>query len=364
MGRTGGRQKRVRGEFELSLHKSILEKKKNDGSAYSERTVDTLVNTLQKLYRQIFGDKEIMDNLTWLEDAEKVITFINSFKKDEKEYALATKWAFIQAIGVSMKTVGYGSDDENLEPFMKLYNKENELLRLQKDQMTTQGDTSGTTTQTNQVKVLQEQTEQDIFDMVDKMNENSFKDGELVNRKLFMIATIIAIHSEFPFRNDLADVKVIGKKSYEEKVKSGEDKLFNWLILDKKNFSFVLNEFKTKRKYGMIFGDVETPFVKKQLKKWITYGQFGDEVNDTHLFSNEEGRALTRNNISVLLSTETKKYTGGNTISTTLLVKIFNDVPTDYKDITHEDVMKTKKKAHLRGHSTKTRMTHYIKKRS
>jgi hypothetical protein len=358
MGRTGGRQKRVRGDFELSLHKSILEKKKNDGSAYSEKTVDTLVNNIQKLYRQIFGDKEIMDNLTWLDDAEKVITFINSFKKDEKGYSLATKWAFLQAIIVSLVAQGY--EEKHLKPYWE----ERDLIRLQKDQMTTQGDTSGTTTQINQVKVLQEQTEQDIFDMVEKMNEASFKDGELVNRKLFMVATIIAIHSEFPFRNDLADVKVIGKKSYEEKVKSGEDKQFNWLILDKKDYQFVLNEFKTKRLYGMVVGEVETPLVKTQLKKWITYGQFGDEINDNYLFSNEEGRALTRNNISVLLSTETKKYTGGNTISTTLLVKIFNDVPTDYKEITHEDVMKTKKKAHLRGHSTKTRMTHYIKKRS
>jgi hypothetical protein len=358
MGRAGGRQKRVRGDFELSLHKSIIEGKKNDGTPYSVETVDTFTNYLQKLYRQIFGDEEIMTNLVWLEDSDKVITFINSFKNKGKEYSIATKWALIQAIIISLNTLKYE------EKYLKPYWKERDLLRLQKDQMTTQGDTSGTQTQTNQVKVLQEQTEQDIFDMVDKMNELSFKDGELVNRKLFMIATIISIHSEFPFRNDLADVKLIDKKHYEEKVKSGEDKLFNWLILDGKNYQFVLNEFKTKRIYGMIFGDVETPLVKEQLTRWIKFGHYGDQINDTYLFTNEVGRALTRNNISVLLTNETKKYTGGNTISTTLLVKIFNDVPTDYKKISYEDVMKTKKKAHLRGHSTTTRMTHYIKKRS
>jgi hypothetical protein len=358
MGRTGGRQKRVRGDFELSLHKSILEKKKNDGTTYEVKTVDTLVNNLQKLYRQIFGDTEIMTNLVWLEDSKKIISFIRTHENKGKEYSIATKWAFIQAIIIGMNTENY------TEGHLKPYWEERELLRLQKDQMTTQGDTSGTQTQTNQVKVLQEQTEQDIFDMVDKMNELSFKDGELVNRKLFMIATIIAIHSEFPFRNDLADVKVISKKSYEEKVKSEEDKLFNWLIIDGKNFHFVLNEFKTKRQYSKIIGEIETTLVKTQLRRWLKFGHYGDEINDTYLFTNEVGRALTRNNISVLLTNETKKYTGGNSISTTLLVKIFNDVPTDYKEITYEDVMKTKKKAHLRGHSTKTRMTHYVKKRS
>ena len=357
MGRTGGRQKRIRGDFELSLHKSILDKKKNDGTAYSEKTIDTFVNNLQKLHRQIFGDEEIMTNLVWLEDADKVITFIQSFKNKGKEYSIATKWAFIQTIIVSLVTIGY--EEEHLKPYWE----ERDKIILQRDQMTTQGDTSGTQTQTNQVKVLQEQTEQDIFDMVEKMNESSFKDGTLVNRKLFMIATIIAIHSEFPFRNDLADVKVISKKGYEEKVKSGEDKGFNWLILYDKNYQFVLNQYKTKAKYGMIIGDVETPLVKEQLTKWFRYGHFGDELEDTYLFTNEEGRALTRNNISVLLTNETKKYTGGDSISTTLLVKIFNDVSQDYNEITLKDVLKLKKKAYLRGHALQTRIFHYSKKR-
>jgi hypothetical protein len=184
-----------------------------------------------------------------------------------------------------------------------------------------------------------------------------------------MIATIIAVHSEFPFRNDLADVKVIGKKRYEEKVKSGEDKLFNWLIIPssvtptRTSYQFILNEYKTKAKYGMIIGDVETSLVKLQLTRWLRFGHFGDEMDDTYLFTNEEGRALTRNNISVLLTNETKKYTDGSPISTTLLVKIFNDVSQDYNEITLKDITKLKKKAYLRGHHIQTRITHYSKKR-
>ena len=358
MPRTGGRQKRVRGEFELTLIKNILEKKKNDGTPYSEKTVDTLVNNIQKLYRLMFGDKEIMTNLVWLENGKKVITFINSFQKSDKPYSYSTRWAFLQTIIISLHTLGYG--EEHLKPYWE----ERDILRLQNDQMTAQGDVSGSNTQTNQVKVLQEQTEQDIFNMVDTMNAESFKDGELKNRKLFMISTIIAIHSEFPFRNDLADVKVIRKTGYEKKVKEGTDKLFNWLILDGKNYQFILNEYKTKNKHGIIVGDVETPRVTEQITRWIKFGHLGDTLADTYLFTNEQGRALTRNNISVLLTNETKKYTGGLPVSTTLLVKIFNDVPSDYKEITLEDVLKTKKKAYLRGHTIKTRMTHYIKKRS
>jgi hypothetical protein len=358
MGRTGGRQKRTRGDYELALHKSISEKKKNDGTPYSERSVDTFVNNIQKLSRSFLGKDELMANLKWLEDSDKVITFIRTQKNSNGyPYSLQTQWALSQAIIIGMNNENY--TEEHLKPYWD----ERDIIKAKLLVAVDSKDATGTNTSLNQLKVMSSTTEQDVFDMVDKMNETSFKDGKLVNRKLFMIATIIAIHSEFPFRNDLADVKVISKKGYEEKVKSKEDKLFNWLIIGNKEFQFVLNEYKTKAKYGMIIGDVETPLVNKQLTRWIKLGHFGDEIEDTYLFSNEEGRALTRNNISVLLTNETKKYTGGSPISTTLLVKIFNDVSQDYKEITLKDTTKLKKKAYLRGHALQTRITHYSKKR-
>jgi hypothetical protein len=360
MARTGGRQKRVRGNYELALHKSILEKKKNDGTPYSERSVDTFVNNIQKLSRNFLGKDEVMTSLKWLEDSDKVITFIKTSKTNQGyPYSLQTQWAFIQAIIIGMNNESY--TEEHLKPYWE----ERDILRAKQQVALEEKNTTGTNTSLNQLKVMSSTTEQDIFDMVDKMNEASFdKEGKLVNRKLFMIATIIAIHSEFPFRNDLADVKIIGKKRYEAKVKSGEDKGFNWLILDGKNYQFILNEYKTKAKYGMIVGDVETPLVKLQLTRWLKLGHMWEkDEEDTYLFSNEEGRALTRNNVSVLLTTETKKYTDGSPISTTLLVKIFNDVSQDYNEITLKDITKLKKKAYLRGHNVQTRITHYSKKR-
>jgi hypothetical protein len=362
MGRTGGRQKRFRGDYELALHKSISEKKKNDGTPYSERSVDTFVNNIQKLSRNFLGKEEIMTSLKWLEDSKRVIRFIQTHKTSNGyPYSLQTQWSFIQSIIIGMNNENY--TEEHLKPYWD----ERDIIKAKLIVAVDSKDAAGTNTSLNQLKVMSSTTEQDVFDMVDKMNEASFdKDGKLVNRKLLMIATIIAVHSEFPFRNDLADVKIIGKKRYEAKVKSGEDKGFNWLIIHQghgQGYQFILNEYKTKAKYGMIVGDVETPLVKEQLTKWIRDGHFGDEMEDTYLFTNEEGRALTRNNISVLLTTETKKYTGGSPISTTLLVKIFNDVPQDYKEITLKDALKLKKKAYLRGHALQTRITHYSKKR-
>jgi len=363
--KTGGRQKRVRSDYELQLHKNITEHKRIDGPPYSPKTVDIYVNNIEKLSRNFLGKDETMSDLKWLEQGKNVITFLDTTTTNQgNKYSLETKLSKIASLVIGLQSEGYGVSED--DPILKPYYDKMKSLRPHRSLAGSQKYTSGTTTSNNQIKVLKSVKEQDIFNMVDKMNEEAFKGKELVNRKLFMIATIIAVHSELPFRNDLADVKIIGKKKYEDKVKSGENKGFNWLILDKKKgryygFQFVLNEFKTKTRYGMIIGDVETPLVKEQLHRWIKFGHFGDEVEDTYLFSNEEGRALTRNNISVLLTNETKKYTGGSPISTTLLAKIFNDTPQDYKKITHADVLKMENKSYLRGHTPMERIFHYSK---
>lgn len=371
--KTGGRKKRVRTEYEVQLHKSIMEKKRFDGQHYKEDSVTTYVNNIEKLSRNFLEKSEVMVDLKWLEDGEKVLDFLDTALTNQGyKYSLDSKWSTMQAIIVGLRTEGYGADDENLEPFMKLYTDQRDLLKAQKLDRIAHSKSTGSTTEKNSLQVMDEVEEKDVLDMIDTMNTKSFKDGKLVNRKLFMIATILSVHTEFPFRNDLADIKIIGKKLYETKVKSGEDKSNNWIILDGKGFKFVLNEFKTKaltpdkskQRYDVIVGEVETPLVKEQLNRWIKWGHIGDEVQDTYLLSNEDGRKLTRNNISVLLTNETQKYGTKGRISTTLLVKIFNDLPEDYKDVTHEDLIKLKKKAYLRGHKTSTRIGIYAKKRS
>ena len=196
-----------------------------------------------------------------------------------------------------------------------------------------------------------------IHKMIKDMVSNSYKDGELVNRKLLMIATIIKLHTEFPWRNDLADVIYETEQNYQQQVKDGTDKNHNWLIKKGKDYIFILNLFKTKRKYIKIIAPVEDVAVRKQLKIWLVMGEV--ELG-SHLFTWDDKKPITRNNISVLLTNETKKYVG-LPISTTLLVKIFNDMPTNYKDLTQEDIAKHKKLAMLRGHDVLTRFTIYKK---
>ena len=176
------------------------------------------------------------------------------------------------------------------------------------------------------------------------------------SRKLFMIATIIKIHTEFPFRNDVADVKVVLPKTYAKLVKEGEDKEFNWLIIGKP-YRFIINKYKMAHKYGPIIAEVEDASVKTQLKMWMAVGMDGD-VDNKYLFSWEDGRPLTRNNVSVLLSVETKKRIGVS-ISTTLLAKITDDTPNAPRPMTDAELARVKKQSELRGHSPAIRFHVY-----
>jgi len=349
MGRTGGRQKRERSSFEIQLKKDILSKKRNDGTPYSEKSVDTFVNNIVKISPHFLGKAEIMVNLKWLEDSKKFINWLNTTTtRQGYPYSIQSKLSIYQSIIIGMNTMGYG--EEHLSPYWT----ERDMLRGKKDVAVANKESFDTQTAKNQKAVLDGMSKQDIFDLIHYLHHDSFNEDELVDRKKLMIATILQIHTEFPFRNDLADMKVITEDEYKKLVETGEDKLFNWLIIGKKNeYKFVLNKFKTQRKYGMIVGEVENKKTINMLNLWLEKGRQGD-----YLFSKDEEAPLTRNNISVLLSVETKKYMK-HPISTTILAKVFNEAEGSYTEMTAEKLSKIKKQAYLRGHNVLTRITHY-----
>lgn len=350
MGRTGGRQKRERSSFEIQLKKDILSKKRNDGTPYSEKSVDTFVNNIVKISSSFLGKAEVLVNLKWLEDSKKVINWLNTTNtRQGYPYSLQSKLSIYQSIIIGMNTMGYG--EEHLSPYWT------ERDNLGKEQVVAvhKHHSFNTPTAKNQKAVLDGVSKQDIYDLINKLEQESFNDdSDLINRKKLMIATILQIHTEFPFRNDLADMKVTSENEYKKLVETGADKLFNWLIIGKKNeYKFVLNKFKTQRKYGMIVGEVENEKTINILNIWLAKGRQGD-----YLFSKDEEAPLTRNNISVLLSTETKKYMD-HALSTTILAKVFNEALGSYTEMTPEKIKKIHKQAYLRGHAVATRITHY-----
>jgi hypothetical protein len=349
-----GRKKRVRSDYENELESMIRDKKKLDGTPYSEQSILTFINGIVKLGHNFLGKAEIMVNLKWLEDPQKIINHIDTtLNSNGYKYSLASKLAFYQTIIICLNATGI--EDVNI---LKPYWEERDTINLARHAHYDEKKAFDTTNGKNQEDVLNEIKPDDVIKMIDNMDELSFNDKkELSNRKLFMISTIIRLHTEFPWRNDLADVKFVYLKTYNQKVKDGVDKDFNWLVFEPKQYTFIINSFKTNKKYKQIIAPVEHDDVKKGLKRWMIHGM-PDELDDQYLFTWHENEKLTRNNISVILSAETRKFLK-KPISTTLLCKIFDETKANVEDMTVEDFQKLKKQAYLRGHHPNTRITIY-----
>lgn len=349
-----GRKKRARSDYENELESMLRDKKKIDGTPYSDQSVKTFINGIVKLGHNFLGKDELMVSLKWLEDPTKVINHINTtLNSNGSNYSLASKLAFYQTIIICLAATGM--EDETI---LKPYWEERDIINISRVAHYDQKKAFDTTNGKNQTDVLNDIKPDDVVKMINNMDELSFNDKkELSNRKLFMISTIIRLHTEFPWRNDLADVKFVYLKTYNKKVKEGVDKDHNWLIFEQKQFTFIINKFKTNKKYKQIIAPVEHDDVKKGLKKWIIHGMTS-EPDDSYLFTWHENQQLTRNNISVLLSAETKKFLK-KPISTTLLCKIFDETPGSVEEMTVESFQTIKKQSYLRGHTPSTRISIY-----
>ena len=348
-----GRKKRSRGIYEMELEGMLREKKKMNGEPYSEQSIKSFINSVVKLSSIFLGKAEVMVNLQWLEDTKKIIHFVENTENEQHyKYSLASKLAFYQSIIICLGATGM-TEQTILQPYWE----QRDMINLARMTHYNEKKSFDTTNGKNQTNVLNDISPADIHAMVANMDTLSFNDDkELINRKLFMISQIIKLHTQFPWRNDLADVKVVYSKTYEKKVKDGTDKDFNWLILDKQ-YTFVINHFKTSKKYHKIIAKVENIDLKRSLKQWLLVGM-PEEVDDQYLFTWDDGRQLSRNNISVLLSAETKKFLK-KSISTTLLCKIFDETPGNIEDMTIEQYNKLKEQSRIRGHDPKTRISIY-----
>ena len=351
-----GRKARVKSAFELSLIEKITTNGRPNGQPYSEKSVSTYTNNLFNFSKQF---TETFDSLEFLDNYKHVLETLNtSTTAQGKLYSTSTKIAMLNAIIISLIASGqvYSDDTGNLiRNYSVVRDKLTEEIKMINVNPT--DNHMDTSIGVNQSNVLNTVTQEDIFTMIETMNSKSYAEGVIYNYKLFMIATMFMIHTEFPFRNDLADVRFTTPAKYKQEVKNGTDAQFNWLILEsKKKLTFVMNQYKTKNKYGTIVAPVETKRVIDQLNNWIVSGR--NPNGSDYLFTWDAGRPLSRNNISVLLSTESNKYVG-SPVSTTLMAKIFNETPSDFKQMTPDEKTELLKKSYLRGHSPSTHFTIY-----
>ena len=198
-------------------------------------------------------------------------------------------------------------------------------------------------------------TTEEVFTMINKMADElkplKKKSSDDITKKemqLLQAFVLFNIYARMPFRNDVAGMEAIQKRAY-NKLSEEEKKAKNFLVVEKGGLFFVLNKYKTAKKYEELDLPIEDPTLKKILRYYLKMNGMGV------LFKTSTGKALTRIELSKVLLKYSQKYMG-KSISTTLLRKIY--LSSKYGNM-KEELEKDNK---VMGHSKAVALDTYVKK--
>ena len=191
------------------------------------------------------------------------------------------------------------------------------------------------------IKTMENEIKKEKIKKKEKLTRN---DIELLNGY-----TLFSFLIRLPTRNDMSGMQLIGKTAYNNlSDKQKEDT--NYLVKEKSKMFLVLNEYKTKSKYGEKKIDVP-----KDLEKILRmYLRLTKKNNGDIIFTNFKGEEISRNGISQLLIKTSKHYLD-KSISSTMMRKIV--LSNKFADVNEEK----QKMAHITGHDVSTMDSVYIK---
>jgi len=162
-----------------------------------------------------------------------------------------------------------------------------------------------------------------IKDISNDLSIPKLKKKSSISKKeenLLMVYVILNILIRIPLRNDLSNMILLKKTQY-NKLSNKDKEDNNYLVMEKGLLKFILNDYKTSKKYKEKILNIPKD-LEKILRMYIKRMDF--KVNDI-IFP------LSRNGLSQLLIKTSKKYLN-KSISTTMLRKIVaSDLLSDVK---------------------------------
>ena len=302
---------------------------------YADKTIAKYLADIRKLAPKDYT------NMEWANDTEDIARKLTKFK-----YTTQRNYYNSLLIGL------YASGVEKGSGVAGIYEAKRDLLNAEYDK---QRDRNTPAQQLIMSKVKKE----DIEAMLKVMEK------DLRTRQTHLAYAMINIYKYYQFRNDVAGMEIFPNKFFEE-IDEEDKKETNYLVIGKPNnsMSFVLNKYKTSKKYGTKEIEIEAPELQIILKNWIKYKVGGDwksiEDKVVYLFDWATGNPLSRNDISHILSQTFQKYLGFS-ISTTLLRKIYGTIPEDPNEASDEEIKKVIEQAFNSGHSVKVKGQFYSK---
>jgi hypothetical protein len=326
-----------------NLEQKIIENRKELKKEIKPSTIKMYIANIKKLSK-IMNDGEIKGGIDWLKSLDKVKEKLMEKKENGKELHYSTIRNYMNSAIIYLYAMNNkGNTDELIE---KYSDYRDELNKKYED------DSAQGTWSEKQGKnvITMEELHQVISDIGTELKNMKLKDLDRLNtrqRSLLQVYMILNVHSVAPMRNDLAGMKIIKKREY-NKLSDEDKKETNYLVLEKNNMFFCLNDYKTNRKFKEKCIELN-PELKKVMRFYLRFN------DGEYLLTRNDGTPMSRNAISqVLIKTFKKRL--GKSVSTNLLRKIY--LSHKYSNVKEE----LEKDADMMMHSTHTAMSKYIKK--
>jgi hypothetical protein len=303
---------------------------------YKDSTIKMYVSNIKNLQKLVEGDKPF-DDLEWSRDVDNVQEQLQHIDN------VQTRRNYVNSLIVSLQTM----------TFPKELVVKYEVLR---DLLNAEYSSSGYLTPKQEL-IMNKVTKDDILKFLTSEQKRLSESSEYELKRLTCFI-ILSIHTQYPFRNELGDMKVIRHTLYDKL--SEEDKLANnWYVLDEgwKRARFIMTKYKTKDTYGIQGFEVTHPFTNFIHKSFQLRNINLKDVNHKHLFVIGT-EPLTRNKVSKYLGEYTKEHLGHN-ISSTLMAKYFGCNPKNPLKPTEDEIRRIKLESDIRGHSVMTKFCHY-----
>ena len=178
----------------------------------------------------------------------------------------------------------------------------------------------------------------------------------LEDRRKYQEYLLAKLYTKYPLRNDYV-MMVISKAAF-NKLSDSDKAEKNYLVVPSNNNAmfFVLNEYKTRRKYGEKRLHILDGDISKGIKLWLKHRVMPGHNRDALFFNPKDmvtpadSSALTR-----ILITMSKREFDGKSVGSSLIRHMY--LSSKYADTVKE----MEKDADLMGHSTATQQNIYTK---
>tara|TARA_R110002110_G_scaffold120151_3_gene295101 strand:- start:1183 stop:2112 length:930 start_codon:yes stop_codon:yes gene_type:complete len=256
-----------------------------------ESTIKMYVGNLMKLMKMMD-----QDDLKFLKDIDKV-------KEKLSEKHFTTQRNYYNSIIIYLMTK---KDDKIVDQYNKIRDELNKKYIDDNASGIISDKQKNNFVELEEIKTMIKDIENDLqLKKVKKMAKISKKEETLL-----MVYVILNILIRIPLRNDLSNMILLKKTEY-NKLSDKEKEANNYLVMEKGLLKFILNDYKTSKKYKEKILNIPKD-LEKILRMYIKRMDY--KVNDI-IFP------LSRNGLSQLLIKTSKKYLS-KSISTTMLRKI------------------------------------------